>query len=183
MVAGAKAAQPVCRYKDMRSLAILSALAAAFLLSACARARVTTHIQSDGSWTRTVALTGQRKPEGVQAKPTLEDTFVIPTGPGWKSTEETKDSNRSVTLERSFPAGATLQGDVSIKNSEPGKLRLVNLVTIKAAGPHQLEYRETLHWTGAPSKFLGDIQLGRPGSLEIASSQAAGHRRQCPRAG
>jgi len=142
----------------MRSLAILTALAAAILLSACARARVTTHIQSDGSWSRTIALSGQQKREGVETRPTLEDTFVVPAGPGWKSSEEMKDDNRSVTLERTLSAGATLDGDVSIKSSEPGKLRLVNHVTIKAAGPHQLEYRETLHWTGEPNKFLGDIR-------------------------
>src|SRR5271165_5864893 len=142
----------------MRPLAILSVLAAAILLSGCARARVTTHIQSDGSWIRTLALTGQQKTGGVQATPTLEDTFVVPAGPSWKSSEETKDNNRSVTLERSLPAGATLDGDLSIKSPEPGKLRLVNHVTIKAAGPHQLEYRETLHWTGAPRKLLGDIR-------------------------
>jgi hypothetical protein len=141
----------------MRSLATLTALAAAILLSACARARVTTHIQSDGSWTRTIALSGQQKREGVETRPTLEDTFVIPSGPGWKSSEEMKDNNRSVTLERTLPAGSTLDGDLSIKSSDPGKLRLVNHVTIKAAGPHRLEYRETLHWTGEPNKFLGDI--------------------------
>ena len=72
--------------------------------------------------------------------------------------EEAKDDNRTLTLERSFPAGATLQGDVSIKSTEPGKLRLVNSVAVKTAGPHQLEYRETLHWTGPASKLLGDIQ-------------------------
>jgi len=90
--------------------------------------------------------------------PTLEGTFVIPAGAGWKSSEETKDNNRMLTLERSFPAGAILDGDVSIKGSEPGKLRLVNHVAVKAAGPHQLEYRETLHWAGPPSKLVGDIQ-------------------------
>jgi hypothetical protein len=127
-------------------------------MSACARARVTTEIRSDGSWTRTIALTGQQKKEGLQVTPTLEDTFVIPTGTGWKSSEEAKDNNRMLTLERSFRSGATLDGDVSIKSSEPGKLRLVNHVAVKAAGPHQLEYRETLHWTGPPSKLVGDIQ-------------------------
>jgi hypothetical protein len=131
---------------------------AAVLLSACARARITTHIQSDGSWKRTVELTGQQKREGVEAKPTLEDTFAISTGAGWKSSDETKDTIRSLTLERSLPAGATLDGDLSIKSTDPGKLRLVNHVTIKAVGPHQLEYRETLHWTGARSKILGDIR-------------------------
>jgi hypothetical protein len=141
----------------MRSLAISGALAAAFLLSSCAHARVTTRIQSDGSWTRTIALTGQQKKGGIQATPTLDDTFVVPTGSGWKSSEETKDNNRVLTLERSLAAGATLDGDISIKGSEPGKLRLVNQVTVKAAGPHQLEYRETLHWQGPPSQLLSDI--------------------------
>lgn len=143
----------------MRSLVISILLAAALLLTACARARVTTEIQSNGSWKRTVILSGQQKKEGVQVTPTLKDTFVVPTGAGWKSSEETKDNNRSVTLERSLPSGATLDGDVSIKSFEPGKLRLVNRVTVKPAGLHQLEYRETLSWKGpAPSKILGDVK-------------------------
>jgi hypothetical protein len=33
----------------------------------------------------------------------------------------------------------------------------VNQVTVKAAGPHRLEYRETLHRTGPPSKLLDNI--------------------------
>jgi hypothetical protein len=142
----------------MRSFVISILLAATLLLSACARARVTTEIHFDGSWTRTVDLTGQRKTEGVQMTPTLEDTFEIPAGPGWKSTEVAKDNNHTLTLERSWPAGGTLEGDVSIKSSEPGKLRLVNRVAVKAVGPHQLEYRETLHWSGPPRQLMGDIQ-------------------------
>jgi hypothetical protein len=141
----------------MRTLATWILLAAAFLLSACARARVTTQIQSDGSWMRTVELTGQKK-AGVQATPALEDTFVIPAGGGWKTTEQGKDNNRTVTLERSFLAGGTLEGDVSIKSSEPGKLRLVNSMAVKAVGSHLLEYRETLHWTGASVNLMGDIK-------------------------
>ncbi len=141
----------------MRSLAISCVLAASLLLSACARARVTTRIQSDGSWTRNVVLTGQMKREGVQTKPTLEDTFAVPTGDGWKSSEETKDTIRTLTLQRSLAAGAAIQGDVSIKSSETGKLQLVNQVTVKTTGSHRLEYRETLHWTGPPNKLLGDI--------------------------
>lgn len=90
--------------------------------------------------------------------PALEDTFLIPAGDEWKSSEEAKDNNRTVTLERTVPAGGALQGDVSIKGSEPGKPRLVNQVAVRAAGPHQWEYRETLHWTGPPRNLLGDIQ-------------------------
>jgi hypothetical protein len=101
----------------MRSLAALILLVAALFASACARARVTTEIHSDGSWTRTVALSGQQKKHGLQVTPSLEDTFVIPAGSAWKSAEELKDDNRTLTLERSMPAGATLEGDVSIKDS------------------------------------------------------------------
>ena len=158
MVAGCRIQDGSADIRPMPPFVTSILLAAALLLSACARARVTTQIRSDGSWTRTVALTGQQKKDGLQVTPTLEDTFVIPAGDGWKSTEETKDNNRMLTLERSLPVGATLQGDVSIKSSEPGKLRLLNHVAVKAAGPHQLEYRETLHWTGPPSKLLGDIR-------------------------
>jgi hypothetical protein len=132
-------------------------LAAALLLSGCSHARVTTRIQSDGSWKRTIVLTGQQKTAGIQPMPALEDTFVVPTGDGWKSSEESKDNNRTLTLERTLAAGAALQGDLSLKGSEPGKLRLVNQVTVKAAGPHRLEYRETLHRTGPPSKLLDNI--------------------------
>lgn len=142
----------------MRSLVITTLFAAALLLNACARARVTTEIRSDGSWTRRVELSGQQKKDGILATPTLEDTFVVPAGDGWRSSEEVKDNNRSLTLERSLPAGATLEGDVSIKSSEPGELRIVNRVAVKAAGTHQLQYSETLHWTGPPRKLLGDIQ-------------------------
>ncbi len=141
----------------MRSLATWILLATALLLGACARARVTTQIQSDGSWIRTLELTGQKK-AGVQAMPALEDTFVIPAGDGWKTTEEAKDNNRTLTLERSLPVGGTLAGDVSLKSSEAGKLRLVNSMAVKAVGPHRLEYRETLHWTGASMNLMGDIK-------------------------
>lgn len=137
-------------------------LAGALLLNACARARVTTEIHSDGSWTRRLELTGQQKTAGVPVAPTLEDTFVIPAGEGWKISDEARGNNRAVTLERRLAAGATLEGDVSIKSSEPGHLRMVNRVSVTAAGPHQWQYRETLHWTGPPRKLLGDI---RPADL------------------
>src|ERR1700735_4742553 len=106
-------------------------LGAALLLSACTHVRVTTRIRSDGSWTRTLALSGQQK-GAIQPMPTLEDTFVVPSGDGWKSSEESKDNNHTLTLERTLASGATLQGDISIKASnasEPGKLRLGNTVT------------------------------------------------------
>ena len=170
----------------MRFLAALILLAAALFASACARARVTTEIHSDGSWTRTVALSGQQKKHGLQVTPSLEDTFVIPAGSGWKSSEELKDDNRTLTLERSMPAGATLEGDISVKSSElgkspsePGKLRLVNSVAVKTTGPHQLEYRETLHWTGPSNKLLGDLQPADLARLKAHLPQALATDANC----
>lgn len=147
----------------MRSLALSVILPAGILLSACARVRVTTEIKSDGAWSRTVVLTGPLKKEGMQM-PTLEDTFVIPSSAGWKSSEEKKNDNQVLTLERQFTTEGRLQGDVSIKGNQPGKghqpgtLRLTNEVSIKRIAPHQVEYRETLQWKSDPTKLLGDLQ-------------------------
>ena len=151
----------LCQHERMRLFGAAAALCALAALGGCARARVTTSIQADGSWTRNVMLTGQEKKD-MQVTPTLEDTFVIPSGAGWKPKEEAKNGDRVITLERTLAAGASLQGDVSIKagggKAGPGKLRLVNEVTVKPMGPHRFEYRETLKWKGEPDHFLADLK-------------------------
>ena len=141
----------------MRSLALSAIFLATILLSACARVRVTTQIQRDGSAVRTMVLTGQVKKDGMQT-PTVEDTFVIPSGAGWKSSENKKDDSQVLTFERQWTADAHVQADVSIKANQPGKLRLTNEVSIKRIAPHQFEYRETLLWKGDSTKVLGDVQ-------------------------
>jgi hypothetical protein len=126
---------------------IVAVLAAAALLTGCGRARFTTEIKPDGSWTRTAVFTGAEKKEGSMAPP-LEDSFVLPSGAAWKSHEEKKDDNRVVTFERSMAAGAVLKGDLSLKG-EAGKLTLVNEAIVTRSA-NRLEYRETLHWSGPP---------------------------------
>lgn len=124
------------------------------LLCGCTRSRITTEIKADGSWVRTVALTGQEKKEGMQV-PTLEDTFVIPSGHGWKSRQEKTGQDRSVILERVLAAGDTIEGDLSIKDDkDPSKLQFVNKVTVSRVGPRLFEYRETLQWKGGPPENL-----------------------------
>ncbi len=124
------------------------------LLCGCTRSRITTEIKADGSWVRTVALTGQEKKEGMQV-PTLEDTFVIPSGDGWKSRQEKTSQDRSVILERVLAAGDTIEGDLSIKDDKnPSKLQLVNKVTVSRVGPRLFEYRETLKWKGGPPENI-----------------------------
>jgi hypothetical protein len=138
----------------MRFLAICLTIGAAVFSGACARARVITTIKPDGSWTRSVAFISQEKKEG-QMMPTIEDTFVVPSGAVWKSHEETKDGDRTLTLERSLAAGASLAGDISVKAGADGKLSLVNEAIITRLSPRRFEYRETLRWKGDPVKILG----------------------------
>ncbi len=135
-------------------------------LAGCARARVTTAVQADGSWTRTVMLTGQEKKD-MQVTPTLDDTFVIPSGDGWQSQEVMRNGDRVLTLERTLAAGASLQGDVSLKAGAGGQLRLTNEVTVTRVGPRRFEYRETLKWKGGPSQAISQL---KPEDLAIVKS-------------
>ena len=85
------------------------------LLGGCARSTITTEIKSGGAWTRSVALTGQQKQEGGMDMGTaLEDTFNLPSGNGWKSTEKKKDSDRTMTFER-FHGGQLFERRLSIR--------------------------------------------------------------------
>jgi hypothetical protein len=141
----------------MRFAAGSCCLAAALLLGGCAKARVTTSIHTDGSWTRSVALIDQEKKDG-QMTPSLDDTFVVPSGAGWKSSTEKKNEERTLTWERVLAAGASLDGDVSVKQDPAGKLKLVNHVTVTRLSPRRFEYRETLHWKGDRTNIPGKIK-------------------------
>lgn len=137
---------------EMRSNAKLSAMSvfAVALLSGCARSRITTEIKPDGSWLRTTTFTGQAKKEGMQLGSTIEDTFITPSGNAWKSHDDQKGEDHTLTFERTVAAGESLNGDLSIKGDGPGKVKLVNEVRVTRAGPRRFEYRETLRWKGSP---------------------------------
>lgn len=141
----------------MRLFGLGAVLPVLAVVTGCARARVTTSIQPDGSWTRTVVLSGQEKKD-MQVTPTLEDTFVVPSGAAWKQKDESKNSERTLTLERILAPGASLQGDLSLKAGANGKLRLANEVVVTRVGPHRFEYRETLKWKGDPESLTADLK-------------------------
>src|ERR1700722_4124074 len=129
----------------MRFMALVFSLA---LLTGCARARVTTEIRSGGAWTRTVALTGLQKNGGeFDMGGSIEDSFVFPSGNGWKSHTEENELDHTMTFERTLAAGPSLKGDLSIKGAA-GRLSLVNEVAVTRLPPRRFEYRETLRWTG-----------------------------------
>jgi hypothetical protein len=138
----------------MRLLVVTGLVLPLALLTGCARARVTTEIKSGGSWTRTVALTGQEKKEGqMDVGGSIEESFVVPSGAGWKSSTAKKDADQTTTFERTFAVGAPLKGDLSLKG-EGDKLMLVNEVSVTRLTPRRFEYRETLRWTGPPPEGM-----------------------------
>jgi hypothetical protein len=151
----------------MRHIALSIFCVAFALLTGCARSRVTTEIRSGGAWNRTVALTGQEKKEGqMDMGGSVEDAFAAPTGAGWKSTTTTKDTDKTVTYEKLFAAGASSTGDLSVKGDE-GKVSLTNEVSVKMIAPKRYEYRETLKWSGPPPKSI------QPKPEDLAEIKAA----------
>jgi hypothetical protein len=158
----------------MKKLLICVAILAVAFSTACSRARVTTELHSDGSFTRSIVLAGQAKQEGsMMETPTLEDTFVFPAGPGWKMTDGdsshpmprvsavsvnagtqpggAKQSEIIKTFTRTFPAGSPVKGDFAIREGKPSNaLQLVNEATVTKVGANRYEYKETLRWTGTP---------------------------------
>lgn len=170
--------------RGMRKLLFCLALLATGLSLGCARARVTTEIRPDGSWHRTVLFTGSEKKEGQMA-PTIEDTFVLPAGAGWKATDGKTQGDVTKTFERTVAAGTSLKGDLSVREDKTSSaLRLVNEVTVTKVGPKRFEYRETLRWTGAPPKDSGmkpediaQIKAALPKALATdANARAIGDR-------
>ena len=142
----------------MRLFGLAVTLTALVLLSGCARAVVTTNIQPDGAWTRTIVLTGQDRKD-IQVAPTLGDIFAVPSGPDWKQKDESKNGDHVLTFERTLTQSASIQGDVSIKAVPSGNLRLTNEATVTRSAPHRFEYRETLKWKGpAADAFLTDLK-------------------------
>ncbi len=137
----------------MRSIVVTGFVFSFAVLTGCARARVTTEIHNGGTWTRTVALTGQEKKEGQMGE-TVEDCFVLPSGTGWKSVSSKKDADQTTTFERTLTAGEPLKGDLSVKG-DGGAAMLVNEVSVTRLTPRRFEYRETLRWTGPPPDGLG----------------------------
>lgn len=101
----------------------------------------------------------------------VEDSFVLPSGDGWKSTTAKKDADQTATFEKTFALGAPLKGDLSIKG-DGGTPALVNEVSVTRLAPRRFEYRETLRWTGPPPsdmslkpENLADLKAALPKAL------------------
>jgi hypothetical protein len=141
----------------MKPLLVVLLFTMAILAGGCSRAKITTEIKPDGSFARTVVLTGKVKKEGMQV-PGLDETFVLPAGSGWTSKEETKDDDRTVTFVRTFAAGGASKGDLTLKGDQPDKPNLSNEASVMRSGPRRFEYRETLRWTGTIPDSMNKVK-------------------------
>jgi hypothetical protein len=142
-----------------RLLGLLAPILALTLFTGCARSKITTEVRANGSYVRTIELTGPAKQEGgMQVGSTLEETFAVPSDAAWTKSERTKASDRIVTLVRTFAAGAGSKGDLRLKEGEGEKVALSNEVTVKRSGTSRIEYTETLTWSGEPPKIAGGLK-------------------------
>ena len=166
----------------MRTILVCGTVIVLALLTGCTRARITTEIHADGSWTRTILLAGPEKKEGsMQVAPSLDDTFVFPSGTAWKVTDGKQQNEITKTFERVVAAGGSVKGDLSLKEGKAAAaLKLVNEVTVTRVGPRRFEYRETLRWAGAPPKDSGlkptdvaDIKAALPKALATDANARA----------
>ena len=140
------------------------------LMTGCGRAVISTEIQSDGTWKRVVKLYGVA-PDGTPlgggagGVMTLDKTFLLPSGAGWKTTRKIEKSEAKAkngaenpfdgksevyTAERTLNAGASLDHDVAIKSGDANVTAPVevNTVSVKRLSPTRLEYVEVIKWKG-----------------------------------
>ncbi len=151
-------------------------------LTGCARSVVSTEVNADGTWKRTVKLyaTAASKDAKDAAAPagTLDDTFALPKGPGWKTTRamdksDKKDDKKPApdqpampgmpgmnmevyTATRTGALGETVTRDVALK-SGVGKdkaVEVTNEVTVHRLAPNRIEYREVVRWVGKEKPAL-----------------------------
>jgi hypothetical protein len=163
-----------------RRLLALSALAFA-ALTGCSRAVVTTEVQKDGTWKRTLKFYANAPAkDGPALGETLDSTFVLTKGEGWKTSRaQEKDPDKAkeqnpfaggmagasevYTAERTLGVGESIDHDVALKSGD-AKVKdpiVVNTVSVKEVAPGRFEYREILRWKGpkTPASTLEGLPI------------------------
>ena len=159
---------------------IASSLLAATLLGGCARSSITTEIKTGGSWTRTVALTGQEKKRAEWTwVPLWRMSSRCPSGGEWKSREQKKDSDRTLTFERSLAAGSSLEGDLTIKGGEADKPMMHQSGHGEERGAGVRVPRNAALERSAAQEHQGESEARRLAALKAAAfAKAAGDGRK-----
>lgn len=149
-------------------------------LTGCARSVVSTEVNADGTWKRTVKLyaTAAAKDAAITSG-TLDDTFALPKGEGWKITRalDTSDKKQEdkqpaqgqpampgipgtamevYTATRTCALGETVTRDVAIKPGDDKNkpVQVTNEVTVHRLAPNRIEYREVVRWVGKAKPAL-----------------------------
>ncbi len=116
------------------------------LALACARSGSSTVVADDGSWTRTLKLSIQKS--GMTGEPgKFEETFILPSGPQWKTSQVTEKENLVFTAIRNAKLGESIAKDLQIV--EKGKVVCMNEVKVTLIAPGRYEYLETVKYVGA----------------------------------
>ncbi len=146
-------------------------------LSGCSRSVVSTQINADGTWKRTVKLYGPvAGPGNAPSGNSLDNTFVLISDPRWQISRHKEQSTQQgkagedagmgsplgqsevFTAERMCKSGEQLTGDVAIRShdSKTKSVEIANEVTVRPLAPNRLEYREVIRWVSKekpPLKF------------------------------
>lgn len=131
-------------YKTALPLLILVA-------AGCARVSSETKLNPDGSFTRTVTYTVSKGNLGGSQTSTIDSAFNVPVeSNGVTVTKKETAESSSVIVSRSVPAGSAPLKDIVVKDNK-GVVELASQVSVSKLPDGNLEYTETLHWTGAGS--------------------------------
>ncbi|MCS7223727.1 MAG: hypothetical protein NZ959_04075 [Armatimonadetes bacterium] len=140
----------------MKGLRVTLLICLMALISGCARVQVSTVVERDGTWSRSLTFRGAPIPfpQGVSAAevtgPTLKNQFRLPQGSGWKTRSEKEEGMEILVFERRWETGDTVSEDLVIKNPQKGdnsKL-LVNEVRVGPVSKTRFAYEERLKWVG-----------------------------------
>jgi hypothetical protein len=116
--------------------------------------------------------------EGDEAKGAkkmvLEDVFTLPAGQGWKIERKATGEQPKqdvLTAVKEIRAGDSISGDLTVKagaKKGQAQARVVNLATVRSAGPGKWVYTETFHWQGVKPSIGKDMQPLFKASLKRA---------------
>lgn len=145
--------------KSLRLCVILCAVT----VGGCAQSKVTTVVNSDGSWKRTIKFVSPKPgANGATANRKIDELFVLPSGALWKTTKGGDDEEVFYTAERQLQPNETQRRDLVVNNLKKVPL-LVNEATVREIAPGKWEYREVLRWLGTP---LEDSSLWKNPELQ-----------------
>ena len=168
---------PNTKYRIPKFAVLPAALLTLVLLSGCARERVAVTVGKDGTWTRkTVYIaTGPEVSPGGSKAAEVGKYFSLPSGEGWKLTEQKVKDEQRVIAERTLKLDQTIENDIAVRETPktdllppepdkklgtvllrrddppaPTRILTSNTATVRQVTPGRYVYTETIHWIGDP---------------------------------